>query len=641
MRKKRVLFQSNFPLLNSGFAKHTRNLLNYLYNTNKYELAIVAAGIPVGSQDLNRLPYRCYPSIPNDPAVQRQMQDPNFARAVNYGSWGVDEAVKDFKPDLWIGAEDVWAHHNYYDKPWFKHISTLYHTTVDSLPVMPEAYKQAQSSSNFWVWAGFAEREMKKNGCSHVKTVPGAVDTSPFYRFSDRERLEIRKKHKIDPETFIVGFVFRNQLRKSIASLLEGYRLWRDRNPEVKKAALCLVTSYAEGWDINKFAAEYNVDPKEILTVFICRSCREYEIKPFEKQEVDCPVCHLKNAQATTHITVGITEEHLNEVYNVMDVYAHPFSSGGMEKPIYEAKLTELITLVTNYSCGEDVCVPEAASLPLDWAEYREWGTSFRKASTYPSSIAKEIHRVYKMSPEQRREMGKRARQWTLDYCSVNIVGKKFENLIDSCPLIEDDKWSEIFNKKAPQQNPDAVIPDIQDDEKWIRELYLKILNRPEPDAEGLQNWKNSLAAKKPRAQIEEFFRQTARDANAKNQKVTIFDLLDLNSPRQRVLVVLKESIGDVIISTAILKSLREQYPPDKFDVYYATSPQYFEILEGNPHIYRLIPWLPEMNSEIWSTGNLNVKAPFDIYINLGVFTQLTYNYHTNHNIALEVNSEA
>ena len=39
-----------------------------------------------------------------------------------------------------------------------------------------------------------------------------------------------------------------------------------------------------------------------------------------------------------------------------MDVYCHPFTSGGMEIPIFEAKLTELVTLVTNYSCGEDSC---------------------------------------------------------------------------------------------------------------------------------------------------------------------------------------------------------------------------------------------------------------------------------------------
>ena len=39
-----------------------------------------------------------------------------------------------------------------------------------------------------------------------------------------------------------------------------------------------------------------------------------------------------------------------------MDVYCHPFTSGGQELPIQEAKAAGLITLVTEYSCGTDSC---------------------------------------------------------------------------------------------------------------------------------------------------------------------------------------------------------------------------------------------------------------------------------------------
>ena len=85
---------------------------------------------------------------------------------------------------------------------------------------------------------------------------------------------------------------------------------------------------------------------------------------------------------STTNIKAGVNESQLNEIYNLMDVYCHPFTSGGQEIPVQEAKLTELITLVTNYSCGEDCCGPDTGGLALDWAEYREPGTQFIKAST-------------------------------------------------------------------------------------------------------------------------------------------------------------------------------------------------------------------------------------------------------------------
>ena len=93
-----------------------------------------------------------------------------------------------------------------------------------------------------------------------------------------------------------------------------------------------------------------------------------------------------------------------------MDVYCHPFTSGGQEIPIQEAKLTELITLVTNYSCGEDTSTLESGSFPLDWSEYREHGTQFIKASTSPFSIAKQLSKVFKMKPQKKSDMGKRGR---------------------------------------------------------------------------------------------------------------------------------------------------------------------------------------------------------------------------------------
>ena len=57
----------------------------------------------------------------------------------------------------------------------------------------------------------------------------------------------------------------------------------------------------------------------------------------------------------TTSVGGGVSEA-VKQIYNLMDVYCHPFTSGGQEIPIQEAKLTELVTLVTNYSCGEEQC---------------------------------------------------------------------------------------------------------------------------------------------------------------------------------------------------------------------------------------------------------------------------------------------
>ena len=128
--------------------------------------------------------------------------------------------------------------------------------------------------------------------------------------------------------------------------------------------------------------------------------------KPHDGQGRECPSCYTKDSLSTTNIKEGFPKIQLNEIYNLMDVYCHPFTSGGQEIPVQEAKLTELVTLVTNYSCGEDSCVPESGGLPLGWAEYREPGTQFIKASTDAHSICDQLTKVYEMDPTQRASHG-------------------------------------------------------------------------------------------------------------------------------------------------------------------------------------------------------------------------------------------
>jgi glycosyltransferase involved in cell wall biosynthesis len=179
--------------------------------------------------------------------------------------------------------------------------------------------------------------------------------------------------------------VFRNQLRKSVPNLLDGFKIFTQNNPDAK-AKLLLHTHWSEGWDILKLLKEKNIERTDILTTYFCSSCNRYDIKPFEGQKIKCKFCNQNNSSETTNVKNGVDERQLNEIYNLMDVYCHPFTSGGQELPIQEAKLTELVTLVTNYSCGEDCCTDESGGLPLDWTEYREPGTQFIKAKLKKST---------------------------------------------------------------------------------------------------------------------------------------------------------------------------------------------------------------------------------------------------------------
>jgi len=630
MRKK-IVFQSDFSLAKTGFGRNSKAIIKYLYKTNKYDIVNYCCGMQKGNPQLERTPWKSCGSLPNSQQEVEQLnKDPHLARMASYGAHLLDEIIKEEKPDVYIAVQDIWGVDFAIDKPWFNKISSVIWTTLDSLPILESAVKCAPKVKNYWIWSDFATKALHKLGHGHVKTVHGALDTDNFYRISDEKRLELRSKFNIDKNKFIVGFVFRNQLRKSVPNLLEGYSIWKKEN-NIKNSGLLLHTHFGEGWNIMKLAKEYDIDPKEIFTTYICKACGNYEVKNFNGQDLDCGFCGNKKSQITTNVGLGVTEESLNEVYNLMDVYCHPFTSGGQEIPIQEAKLTELITLVTNYSCGEEMCQQEAYSLPLEWNEYREHGTEFIKASTSPKSIAINLSKVYSMSKEERSDYGKKAREWTVKNYSVETIGKIIEDFIDSSPVVDKNYSFEVEEKDAY-----CTLPEIKDNSEWVLQLYKSILKAKDinKEDEGYQYWMKEIEKGTKRVDIENYFRQVALQDNSKNQKIAFDDLLDKDDDGKRLLYVMPESIGDIFLSTSLFKSIKEQYP--SYNLYVAIKPEYFDILEANPHVHKVIQYISQMDSLTWLEGISTHKGYFELAFLPYSQTQrfLTYLHNGKTNIA-------
>jgi len=473
---KKILFHSNSAKAFTGFGKNAKNILRYLYKTGKYEIIEFANGLRWGDESLQLRPWKAQGSLPNNPKLLQELnKDPQRGRAAGYGAETIDSAIKEYKPDVYIGVEDIWAFTNYWDKPWWNKINNMIWTTLDSQPILPQAVESAPKTKHFYSWASFAERDLKKMGHDHVGTLHGSVDTVDFFRHTKTYRKELRNQFNLSDE-FIIGFVFRNQLRKSVPNLLEGFKIFKKDCP---KAKLLLHTHWSEGWDISRLIEEKELNKKDILTTYYCSSCGKYEVREFTGQEQRCRACNTEKSLNTTNVKAGVDERQLNEIYNLMDVYCHPFTSGGMEIPIFEAKMTELITLVTNYSCGEDSSGQGCGSFPLDWSEYREPGTQFIKASTFPSSIAKQLKKVWRMDPNKREQMGKKGREWTIENYSTEAVGQKLEAILDSMPEIDYDfDWGDNKNKSfdlsdlLDDGNRIAVImPESAGDVLWVNSL--------------------------------------------------------------------------------------------------------------------------------------------------------------------------
>jgi len=628
MDKKKVLFHSNFHRAFTGFGKNAKNVLRYLHNTGKYEIVELANGLPVDAKIQDVTPWKVINSLPPPEEIPDWTKSPDKERQMGYGAATIDRVIENEKPDIYIGAEDIWAFNGYWNKIWWNKITCAVWTTLDSLPLLPAAIEAAPKIKNYFTWASFAEKEFKRIGINHTSTLRGTLEPDDFYALEPSIKNNLRQRYNIPPigKCFITGFVFRNQLRKSVPNLLEGFKKFKDQNPQ-SNAKLLLHTHWSEGWDIPRFIKDNGVNPADVLTTYFCKRCKEYEIKPFHGQNVDCRFCGAQKSQETANTGNGVSEEQLNEIYNLMDVYCHPFTSGGQEIPIQEAKLAELITLVTNYSCGEDCCTPESGGIPLDWSSYFEPGTQFIKATTSPESISKNLNLVYNMPLQERVRLGKISREWTIENFSTKSIGSKLEKFIDSAPKCDWD-FDFSFEPRNPNYNP----PQITSDSDWLIDIYKNILKmNVDTMDEGHKNWMASMAQGRTREQILKFFKDTASRENSSNKnpekRTSLKDLID-DDKEKRLVVVMPRSIGDVYMTTSLLPSLAKNYPD--YAIYFATNTINFPILDGNPYIYKCIPYHPQMDDLLFLEGKGEHEGFFDIAFLPNIGTQKIFNYQHN-----------
>lgn len=479
---KKILFHSNYHGQLTGFGKNCKNILSSLFKTGKYEIVELANGIRENDPQLALSPWKCVGMTPVDELIIKKFisqfskdQMETAKKRIFYGDARIDEVIKTECPDFYINVEDVWASAGYVEKEWWNKFPCMIWTTLDSLPILPTALQILPKVQHYYSWADFATQDLKKRGMNGLETLHGAVKTDDFFKINEEDRIKLRLSHGIDTD-YVAGFVFRNQLRKSVPNFLEGLNLFIRQNRGIKTKAL-FVTNFEEGWDIRREILGKNLDISDVLTVYVCSSCNNYSIKPCVSNKIDCPHCATKLSCSTVNISKGLTEKQLNEVYNIMDVYCHPFTSGGQEIPIQEAKLCELITLVTNYSCGTESCSKESGGLELEWDSYSEFGSQFIKATTRPVSIAQKLKLVHSMSDKEKRATGKIARQYVIDNYSTESVSRKLQNIIDSAPLPPS---KNLILKPNQEFIPDSLL----DNRSWLLSLYRNMLAENDPMAD-------------------------------------------------------------------------------------------------------------------------------------------------------------
>jgi hypothetical protein len=261
----------------------------------------------------------------------------------------------------------------------------------------------------------------------------------------------------------------------------------------------------------------------------------------------------------------------------------------------------------------------------LEWAEYREPGTQFIKASTSATSIFDQLVKVYNMEPDERKKKGREARKFVVDNYSIEVVGKFFEDLFDELPLID---WGSIDlnSSQTEKRNPDYQPPEEPNNSKWLLDLYKNMLrmNIDETD-NGYKYWTNEFIKGKKREDIFNFFTQTARKENADLFKKSLKEEVDFARPNKRIAYVMPEHEEDVFMSLSVISSLKKLYP--NHDIYFFTLRKHFALVDESPDIYKLCEFYNEMDDCLYFEGKADEEGVFEMAFLPWLETKRALNY--------------
>jgi len=144
----------------------------------------------------------------------------------------------------------------------------------------------------------------------------------------------------------------------------------------------------------------------------------------------------------------------------------------------------------------------------------------------------------------------------------------------------------------------------------------------------------DNLKLQKQKA-IYDYFIKVAREESQKKEKHKFEELLD-NDKEKKILFVMEKSAGDIFMCTSLLKNLKEIYLD--YHIYFATAPNNFELVEGCPYIYKVIPFQSQMESLVNMEGIAGHQGYFDIAFLPFIGTQKILNYMHNSQDAISLN---
>jgi len=479
MRKKRILFCSEATFLNTGYATYTREVLNYLHGTGKYELAELAAYGERNDPRARSIPWRFYGVTPPKEASDEEKQRYASIPTNQFGEYAFEGVCLDFRPDIVCDIRDFWMLDFAERSPYRNFFKWAIMPTVDAAPQARQWIATYQSADACFTYSDWAGEVLKKQSGGLINYL-GSAPPSAHAAYQPIQNTDsLREYFNIDPDTNIIGTVMRNQRRKLYPDLFAAFRMLLDKVEDKHKYILYCHTSYPDmGWDFPELLQQYELS-SHVMFTYVCPDTGKPFPSRFRGAIAQSPFTGKYNC-AMSNVKTGLSYEDLSVIINLFDIYVQYANCEGFGLPQVEAAACAVPVMGTDYSAMESV-LRQLGGIPIKpKALYKELETGCFRAVPDNELAAQKLFEFFQQPKNLRKRMGFNTRQAFLEHFQWDKTGSMWENYFDSVEIQPEEKtWKSFPRINYPKPKPRQLPEGISHEElsKW---LITDVLCEPE-----------------------------------------------------------------------------------------------------------------------------------------------------------------
>jgi glycosyltransferase involved in cell wall biosynthesis len=434
MPAKKILLLNDASFLATGFGAYGFDLLSYLHQTGKYELAELGCYAKPNDSRQNFLPWKFYGNLPMN------NEEENVYRSLptnQFGEWKFEEVCLDFRPNIVIDFRDAFMMDFIQKSPARPYFDLILMPTVDGMPQYSSWITTFQDADKLLAWTDWCKEVLEYYDLTVEDCAPPGINV-------EYQPIKNKKNHKktvgLSPDMLIIGTVMRNQKRKLFPDLMKVFSWLLEQLPEEisRRLYLYLHTSYPDkkGWDIPKLLLEYQIGHRTLFS-YVCTQCNNVYPNFFQDSRAYCKYCKtLTLYLPRSHL--GVDPKVLNSIYNLFDVYVQYANCEGFGIPSLEAAACGIPGLAIDYSAMGDI-IRKVAGFPVKVKTlYRELDSHTNRAIPDNDDCVRIIKEIITLPESLRLRLGAKSFEKSKLF-SWKKTGKTWETIIDSLP--DQNKW--------------------------------------------------------------------------------------------------------------------------------------------------------------------------------------------------------